>query len=318
MGKVPVTIQAFLENLSLTEEEDKKGREQRDLVVEHIKQELSIKTTFISGSFGRHTNLSPLHDIDLFLELEPNAHGGPESMTPRAMLSLMSSAVKATKLGRSTKTQGRSVNIEFAEPVIGYDLVPAFDVGGGVYKIPDLSRRDEAGGVGLSGEEGVWLPTNPRLHEEFTKKANKRAEGMALGLIRAVKHWNFKIRKPLRSFHVEVMVGTLLQSKPDSYAEGLRMLFDKLRGQVEKPCPDPANLSGFVNAGTPRAKIQRAEDALESAYIASDKACALEARGDHEGANKLWRQIFGDVYPEAGAEPKVAPMSIDAPKSRFG
>ncbi len=319
MGTVPVTIQTFLEKLSLTEEEDQQGREQRDLVVEHIKQELSIKSTFVSGSFGRHTNLSPLHDIDLFLELEPNAHGGPESMTPRALLSLMSRAVKATGLGQSTKTQGRSVNIEFAKPLIGYDLVPAFDVGGGVYMIPDINRRDEAGVHGIPGDdEGIWIPTNPRRHVEFTQKANERAEGMGLGLIRALKHWNMKTGKQLRSFHVEVMVGRLLQSKPESFAEGLLTLFDKLRGQVEKSCLDPAELSGFVDAGTPKAKRQRAKHALESAFIAADKACTLEARGDHEGANKLWRQIFGDVYPAVGAEPKAAPLFIDAPKSRFG
>jgi hypothetical protein len=305
MGTVPTTIQKMMENLNLTDNQDEAARAQRDRVLEQVKGELFIKSTFISGSFGRRTSTRPLHDIDQFLELEPKRHGGPDKVLPATLLAELKAAVEATNHGKTAKLQARSVNIEFSGTGIGYDFVPAFQVEEGVYKIPDLGKNG-------------WVKTNPRKHKAYTQEANERAEGMGLGLIRAVKQWNNKTGKNLRSFHLEVMIAGLLQEKPESYAEGLRMLFEKLRWQVDQRCPDPAGLSGFVDEGTDPSKRLRAKDGLEVAFRAAEKARELELRGDHDGAHKLWRQIFGDVYPAVGAEPKVAPLFIDAPKSRFG
>lgn len=305
MGTVPETIQKMMEALNLTDKQDEVARAQKDRVLAGADQELSIKTRFISGSFGRHTNLRPLHDIDLFLELEPKAHGGPGTVRPDELLSEVKAALEKTNYGKNATLQRRSVNIKFSGTEIGYDLVPSFKVSEEVYLIPDLGKNG-------------WVKTNPRLHKQHTQEANDRAKGMGLGLIRAMKQWNNKTGKKLRSFHVELMVAGLLQAKPESYAEGLRMLFEKLRWQVDQRCPDPAGLSGFVDEGTPSADRQHAKDGLETAFRAAEKARELELRGDHEGAHKFWRQIFGDVYPAVGAEPKAAPLFIDAPKSRFG
>ncbi len=303
MSTVPETIQKMMEKFNLTDRQDEIARAQRDRVLEGTERELSIKTRFISGSYGRHTNLRPLHDIDLFLELEPKAHGGPGQVLPAEVLETVKAALEKTNHGKEATLQRRSVNIKFTGTEIGYDLVPAFKESEDVYLIPDL---------GMNG----WVKTNPRVHREFTMAANKRAGDMGLGLIRALKRWNTKTGKPLRSFHVELMVAGLLQDKPESYAEGLRMLFDKLRWQVDQRCPDPAGLSGYVDEGTPSLDRQRAKDGLETAFRAAEKARELEVKGDHEGAHKLWRQIFGDVYPEAGAAPKVSSAPLD--KSRFG
>lgn len=305
MGSVPATMQKMLDELNLTDKQDEEARAQKDRVLAGAERALSIKSRFISGSFGRHTNLRPLHDIDLFIELEPKAHGGPDAVRPSELLAEVKAAAERSNPGKTAKLQARSVNLEFSGTGIGYDLVPAFSVDEEVYVIPDLGKD-------------AWVKTNPRLHKEYTQRANERAKGMGLGLIRAMKQWNTKTGKNLRSFHVELMVAGLLRSKPESFAEGLRTLFDKLRAQVDLPCPDPAGLSGDVDAGTDPFKRRRAKDGLETAFRAAEQARALELRGDHEGAHKLWRQIFGDVYPEPGAAPKVAPLSIDAPKSRFG
>ena len=303
MGTVPETIQKMMEALNLTDKQDEVARAQKDRVLAGADQELSIKTRFISGSFGRHTNLRPLHDIDLFLELEPKAHGGPGTVRPDELLSEVKAALEKTNYGKNATLQRRSVNIKFSGTEIGYDLVPSFKESEEVYLIPDLGKNG-------------WVKTNPRVHREFTMAANKRAGDMGLGLIRALKRWNTLTDKNLRSFHVELMVARLLQEKPESYAEGLRMLFDKLRWQVDQRCPDPAGLSGDVDAGTDPFKRLRAKDGLETAFRAAEKARELEVKGDHEGAHKLWRQIFGDVYPEAGAAPKVSLAPLD--KSRFG
>ncbi|MEY3213838.1 MAG: hypothetical protein RIT28_4319 [Pseudomonadota bacterium] len=281
METVAQRFEKYLQTLNLTENQDAAARDQRDRVLEGVKKRLSIKSVFISGSFGRLTSVRPLHDIDLFLELEPSVHGGPRAVTPKALLEQVKRAVEEMNPGKTAKLQSRSVNIEFTGTGIGYDLVPAFRESDSFYLITD---------------EGGWKRTNPRVHKERTKAAHERAGGMGLGLIRGLKGWNNRNGKNIKSFHLELMIIDLLTAKPSSYAEGFATLFTQLPSKVMGRCVDPAEPTNDVAEGTDPQKRALGKAALEKAAELAKRARAFELAGDHTRANALWREIFGESF----------------------
>lgn len=316
MASVAQALDTFIGKLALTPEERDQAERQRKIVQGLIEDGLSVKEPFISGSFGRGTAITPLHDIDLFLTLNRSASEDLRSGDPNACLKKIRTILHAASLAKEMpRLQGRSVNIE-ASPGFGFDVVPAFQDPRHpeVYEIPDRNT-------------GGWIRSNPRVHEKYSIEADERAGKMAKRLVKALKHWNSKLRKrPVRSFHLELMVYEALPSQPDSLADGLAHLFEALANRVMRPCADPAGLVADVSAGFSEARRQRAQTLLCEAAKTAQKALAAGKDGHTEVAHYHWYSLFGDPYPEPGKAPGAAAPAVttsprtapDDPGKRFG
>lgn len=318
MRTVTQALEAFISSLELTDRQYEEANQQRQVVTGHLLRGLSVKDTFISGSFGRSTAIRPLHDIDLFINLNRPAHDDLRQGGPDVCLKKFREVLADAYPNKELPTiQGRSVNIQFSGTGIGFDVVPAFQDPGNpeVYEIPDRN---------VSG----WIRSNPRLHKDHSIAANDRAGKKAKPLVKALKHWNFRQpgKKPLRSFHLELMVYEVLQSPPGSYAEGLAYLFAALVRQVMSPCPDPAGLGPDVAASFSYERRQRAQRMLRAAADTAQLALDAGNAGRTEDAHYYWHSLFGDAYPERGKAPGPgAPAVItssrtapDDPGKRFG
>jgi hypothetical protein len=318
MRTVADALQTFISELELTDRQYEEANQQRQVVTSHLQRGLSVKNTFISGSFGRSTAIRPLHDIDLFITLNRPAHedlrqGGPDTCLKK-IRAVLADAYPDKEL---PTIQGRSVNIQFSGTEIGFDIVPAFEDprDPDVYEIPDRNVRG-------------WIQSNPRLHKEYSSKANERAGKQAKPLVKALKHWNCNQpgKKPLRSFHLELMVYAALQSPPAAYADGIALLFADLAQRVMYPCPDPAGLGPDVAAGFSPERLQRAQGFLRAAADTARQALDAGNAGRTEEAHYYWRSLFGDAYPERGKAPGAAAPAVittprtapDDPGKRFG
>lgn len=299
MKSVAQAFHELITSLELTPRQREEAERQRQVVTGHLQRGFSVKEPFISGSFGRGTAIRPLNDIDLFLELNRTPEDLRSGDPDRCLKRIREVLHVAYRGNPAPRLQGRSVNIEFSGTGIGFDVVPAFEVTShsGVYEIPDRNRRG-------------WIQTNPRMHAQHAKAANERAGSKANPLVKLLKHWNCTQpgKRPVRSFHLELMVYDALQAPPASYSEGVARLFAELADRVMWPCYEPALRSDVAASFSPERR-QKAQNKLrEAAHVARQaldaERAAAQAPARREShlaeAHGHWRRLFGDAYPERG------------------
>ncbi len=261
---------------------------QQNVVRDNLRTHLGgIERDILSGSFSRGTAIRPLNDVDIFIILEEAKHGAIRGQQPTACLGAIKAALARAYPTKSVTLQGRSVNIGFSGTGIAYDIVPAFNVTEGVYIIPDRDRKN-------------WIKTNPAKHKEALRVANEKAGSKLNPLIKAAKHWNAQDKKPLRSFHLEVMSYRAFKSPPSSYPEGLRDLFSFLAASVLDSCPEPAGIGPNIDAGMSQEVRTNIRTALTQAAKAATQAVVHEGAGRIKEAHGIWHGLLGAVYPESG------------------
>lgn len=311
MKTVREAFNDFLKGLELTDNERAAASDQHTHMRTQLQKRLDVKDNFLSGSYARKTAVRPLNDIDVFLVLE-ETHALHRGCEPRAVLDVIKGTLEAIYPGKTARIQARSVNIEFSGTEIAYDVVPAFmDVrDDDVYWIPDCDAP-------------AWIPTNPRRHMEQSTAANEMANKKLKPLLKAVKHANHIHGRVARSFHLEVLSWKILTDDPGAYVDGLERLLVGLRDRILEPCPDPAGLGGDIRPSAARLKQARAW--LSEMASLAEKAAELTQQGNTGEAHAKLREIFGDLWPEAGVSRKgggtaamVGGGSVDDSRSRFG
>lgn len=275
--------------LELTEAEVANISRQQNVVRDELRKHLGgIDRDFLSGSYGRRTAIRPLHDIDLFLVLNPQFHAGLRGVDPGPCLVAVRDALaRAYPNKQAARLQGRSVNIEFSGSGIGYDIVPAFSNGTDAYLIPDRTRQS-------------WIRTNPEIHRQKLVAANQRAGGKLVPLVKLAKHVNAGLGRPLASFHLEVMSYEAFSGSPPSYPDGLAFVLAHLSERVLQTCRDPAGLGPNIDNGMTQAQRTSARETLRGAAVRARDAIAHATAGRHSEAHACWRSLLGGIYPERG------------------
>ncbi|NUN15602.1 MAG: nucleotidyltransferase [Myxococcales bacterium] len=314
MTTVTQAMHIFVTSLELSESKRQAAQDQWKALDDNLKRELTVRQSFLSGSYGRHTAIAPLNDIDLFLVLEPTKYPKLIDDSPTTALTLVKDAMtRKYPTAKPAILQNRSVHIEFSGTGIAYDVVPALpdEEKEETYWIPD---RDTS----------RWITTNPRIHSEKSTEANKRAGDMAKPLVKVLKHWKNVTSIDIRSFHLEWMVYDALASKPASYLSGLVTIFQHLKDRVLSSFPDPAGHGSNIDNNL--TDNRRHDLSMKFAQAESDLSSARQRAedGKTEDAHYFLRQMFGAEYPEKGTAPKsnagsvVSAVSVDNPRNRFG
>jgi hypothetical protein len=289
-------------NLELTERQREEASRQQKALRDKLHEHLGgIERDILSGSYSRRTAIRPLDDIDLFVILNRQAHHyvSPSGLgsSPQACLSKVQGALARAYPDKGTpRVQRRSVHVDFRGTGIGYDVVPAFEVGGEAYMIPDVGRAS-------------WIKTNPEAHKAALVAANRRAGDKLNPLIKMAKLWKRRQRErspdfPLGSFHLEVMAYRAFSAPPPNYSAGLRELFERLASAVRTSCPDPAGVGPNVDHGMMQAERDEACSALHAAAARAEQALTYEKQGNVEQAHSLWRDLLGPDYLERDPGPQ--------------
>lgn len=315
MTTVNKAFEMMLQELKLTDSGQSEASRQQNVLRENLRKGLTLDRDFLSGSYARNTAIRPLNDIDCFLVLNEEDHGHLKNQAPEEALKLVQAVLdKAYPNKELPIIQNRSVNIEFSGTGIGFDVVPSFAKGSN-YQIPDRGSNR-------------WVDTNPETHKSVSTEANEKANNKLKPLVKAAKHWNRRVGKPVKSFHLEVMAYEILNGFSSSYPEGLHLMFTKMADRVLDKCPEPAGLGPAIDETMTTSERQAARAKFQDAAGVVAQALELAADGKTEEAHYLWRQLLGEVYPEKGKQPSAAPKpviagaaiksSVDASNVRFG
>jgi hypothetical protein len=282
---------------------------------------------FISGSFGRHTKIWPLDDIDLFFPLDgvglnyfrngivtpntvvtdgnlmSNPLLGPRWASQNRISSdrLVSEfrAVLSRHYPRSeVAANGEAVTVQLTlgasdeSEGLNFDVVPCFrlnphDGSNSFYLIPD-------------GHDS-WKSSNPRLDESICEALQKYNEGHYRKVVKLVKYWNDEyFEKAFDSYYIELALANhfsaLMNSEKRmvSVSGGVLIAFKALSAaKLSGDIPSPVPFGASVKAPT----LNSDQDLmLASAVELSAAAFADENAGSGEQAVSRWREIFGEAF----------------------
>lgn len=282
---------------------------------------------FISGSYGRHTKVWPLDDIDLFFPLDGGGlhyfRGGIE--TPNTVVTdgdvifnpllgprwASQNRISSTRLvsefravlGRhysrsEVSANGEAITVQLTlgandeSDGLNFDVVPCFrlnphDDSNSFYLIPD-------------GRDG-WKHTNPRLDESVCEALQKYNEGRYRKVVKLVKYWNdVYFDEAFTSYYVELVLANhfsaLMNSgrRMVSVSGGVLIAFDALKAaRLRGDIPSPVPFAAPVKAPT----LNSDQDLkLTGAVELSAAAFADEGAGRGEQAVSRWKKIFGEPF----------------------
>jgi hypothetical protein len=172
----------------------------RDRLFSVLSKRFEIIAAFPSGSIPRYTAVKAHSDLDILMVLHWTKH--VDGRTPAAVL--RSVRVPLALYHPAVRRDGQALTINYGSwPKV--DVVPAYVVKGtdgkpALYYIPDAIR-------------GVWVPTNPPIHDADMEHANSdQGCGLAFKrMIKMVKWWNIRHGGVLQSFHIETIALELFQ-----------------------------------------------------------------------------------------------------------
>jgi hypothetical protein len=283
--KIAASFEGLKNNLEITTLQQSTVSTRQQNVRDAVARRLTVRDSFVTGSYRRHTMISPLSsaDIDVFVVLDPSYYAvdGYGTLLDRVRRVLLETYTKSPKISRN----GQAVTITFTDFVV--DVVPAFYRKGGGYLIPSTTEKR-------------WISTNPKVHETFITDANSLHAGELVPLIKMIKGWNRGISATFRSFYLELLVEKVLRGVTISdFPSGCRYVFDKGREVVKYKIVDPAGLGSQVN-GVAVGTVVQAVGRFETALSRAQRAEALAAVGNVADAVTEWRKVFGDYFPAYG------------------
>lgn len=284
----------FRQRLELGDTEKKDASKRQTEVRECIRGGFDLVRDFLSGSYSRHTKTKPLKDVDVMFvrgDKERWRRDKPPIDTVKAFEACLKK--KYTEEGQVTIGR-RSVTVEFEKnyypeehegKVLSIDAVPAFASAKGVYEIPDK-------------DTGVWIKTNPEVHQEQSTAKNKALNERWVPLVKMAKGWNRSNGKPIKpSFLVEVMAEELVDPPFSNYPDEIRNLFAAMEATVGNQWADPAGLGPPVSDQMTPDLVSTARKALQEAQRKAALARRAEETGQQGEALRLWREILGDYFP---------------------
>jgi len=272
--------------------------------------ELSWKCTkaFLTGSYSRRTCIKRLNDVDIFAVFECSAPGKmPPSLEQpmREIQSLLQRNFRASVV----KLQHRSVNVHLSSTDIWYDVVPAFPdpASPESFYIPDKHA-------------GRYIASNPLAAKRICKELDTKMTGKFRKIVRLLKHWNKHssikfgedMRKPFKSFHLEVMAYSAFPNPPPNLAKALEIVFMFILGQLrsKKRTAAPGVRDRYVDdylddcqkkgwniscqiAEVDCKRINCIRCVVANAYQLSSRANAV---ADPNEAHNYWRRLLGGEY----------------------
>jgi len=287
-------FEKFRKRLELSDTEQKDAEKRHSEVRECIRAGFDIESDFLSGSYRRHTKTKPLKDVDVMFVLGTEEKWR-RNKPPIETLQAFEAQFKKTYTEKDQVEIGRrSVTTVFEKDyypddhegkVLSIDAVPAFEIDGGIYEIPDKITK-------------TWIKTNPEKHKEQATAKNKEMDGRWVPLVKMVKGWNRANGQPIKpSFLVEVMAEELIEPPFSTYPDEVRNLFAAAEANIGRTWPDPANLGPPVSDQMTPERVAAARKALEEAQRKVALAARAEATGRQGEALRLWREVLGDYFP---------------------
>lgn len=241
----------------------------------------------LAGSWGKKTAIHPPTDIDLCFILPVEVYhrfnaysGNKQSQLLRHVKDVLTATYPQTEI----RQDGQVVVVGFNS--ITVEVVPAFPAADRGLIICDTNNG------------GRWKQVDPLAEISILGQSDNRLRGNHRKLVRVLKQWKRHCDVPIKSFHLEQLVGEAL---PDiSWGAYDEFWFDWIVRDVFAHMIRRAG-GGFFMSGGIYEWIDLGDawkSKAETAYQHTLQACEYESENLNILAGSEWRKIFGTVIPE--------------------
>lgn len=295
------------------------ARARRDDFISALGGADGVKEIVKSGSLERRTQLQPIHDVDLIAVFDTDAvpeWGAPGASSGDALgrvhddVAARLGVTKGThaKLDRRADCRDHAVKC-FVDPAgdddgFTVDVMPALRQADGTLLIPSAESRE-------------WSTADPEyLIDQVCERQSQWSYFRPM--VRVLKHWRLGVSADTRikSLVIEILA---LQCLPLTMTrpQALRQFFAQAAIAANYDIVDPAGHCGVIQRDLDVPALRSA--LLEAADLA-ELACDQAVRGDTDGAQRTWQQLFGPEFPAPakGSSSKVtpapAPLITDSPQ----
>lgn len=270
------------------------GRRRRDVFRDGLEPLDDVVQVIASGSLARHTQLDPIHDVDMIAVFAASEHPGwgrPGDSAGDALTCVAGRVMDA--LGVTSGTAGREVRLTskrnhvvkcfFDDPEsenpFAVEVAPALRLDDGSLLLPERHNSR-------------WIAADP---EYLIAEVGRRQESWSdfVPLARELKWWKKASGLDMKNLVMEVLALRCLPGgdRPTALAQ----FFTAAAADVMTGVHDPAGHCGEIQPDLDRAK---ARDSLLAAADLASQAVDAAAGGDLGRAVCLWRQVFGPAFPQ--------------------
>ena len=321
-------LEELVNEVSPTQSQQDKLRDAHIRLRERLMADETLKsiivTTFLQGSYRRHTAIRPEPGEKLDVDTVMVTNLDQNRYTPQQALNLLIPFLNKHYPDR-WKFKGRSVGIEMSDVKMDLVLTAAPSQALQDYLRSLLSQEIDSPHW-LSNmdnqwkNEPLWIPdreahqwqrTHPLAQITWTHQKNAATNGHYLHVVKLVKWWwqtQHPEQKHPRSYPLEHMVGDCC---PDGVT-GLAQAFTETVENISRRFP-ANNPWHSPDRGVPEQNVLKRIDAADRKNFHQKVTAtarmarqALESTDESESA-RLWGQIFGSRYPVRNSQKGFTP-----------
>lgn len=237
------------------------------------------------GSYGRHTAIKGVSDLDLIFVLPPEIRLDYDGDTgPRRMLERVRDDLKVRYKNTSIRVDQCVVRVQFTTNAFKFEVQPAFENDDGSFDYPDTISES-------------WKLTKPRDEIAATKECNDRTSTNMRHLARMTRAWKNTNDVNMGGLLIDTLVYRFFAQTEDYDSAGTGS-FDLMVRDFFEFLKDEPDRDYYLALGSgQRVKVKtRFQPKAAKAYNRCLEAIEDEGKTT---ANKKWREVFGTAVPLA-------------------
>ncbi len=280
----------FIDNITLTQAQNDDAKTKytgvcKKLYAAYYTGEYNESKKFLFGSYKIKTNIRPFtsdQDVDVLFMIPKEVYDKYDAYSSNGQAALLQEVRNILKEKYATtdkiKAWGKVVLVQFAENRHNVELLPAFELEDGTFKIPN------------SENGGCWEIFDPRNEVNKFDESNGKTNGLTRTLAKILKAWAHNTASMSYKSHERMNDIILFLSEYYPSGKGnttfAKITFDFFDYKYNH-CSD-SNLKSYISAA-----YTRAQKAIE--YADNDKP---------KEASEEWIKIFGDEFPKVKENPQ--------------
>ncbi len=249
------------------------------------------------GSFGRHTAIKGISDLDMVFILPPALRPDYNSETgPRRMLERVRDDLKARYPNTEVRVDQCVVRVKFTSNAFKFEVQPAFANDDGTFDYPDTKSES-------------WKVTKPRQEIGATKDCNNRTSTNMRHLARMARAWKNANGVNMGGLLIDTLVYNFF-AQTDEYDSAGTGTFDTMVRDFFAFLKDEPEQAYYLALGSRQRVNVKAkfQPKAQKAYNRCLEAITLEGKAT---ANKKWREVFGTSVPLTTSAAKEAKSCRD-------
>ncbi|MEV8026585.1 nucleotide-binding domain-containing protein [Cellulosimicrobium funkei] len=266
-------------------------------------EDACVKHRLMVGSFGRHTAIKTISDLDMIFILPTGLREDySDARGPRRMLERVRDVLRARYPSTIVRVDQCVVRVQFTSNAFKFEVQPAFENDDGSFDYPDTKAES-------------WKTTKPRAEIAATTECNDRTSTNMRHLARMARAWKNTNGVNLGGLVIDTLVYNFFaqtdeydSASTDSFGLMSRDFFAFLMDEPEQDYYLALGSRQRVHVKTKfQAKAKKAYNRCVSAIENEGKSAAV----------KKWREVFGTSVPVTVSEADLTASASSRSTERF-